>query len=115
MNLFDVRTILFEQLQKIREAGDKPEAEQAKALDQARGVNEICKTILDTAKIEHNFQRMSQASIPYSDFIPYRKEQAVDVYAKLAKETREAWKAANPEKRQQLTEHTNGQAIKADQ
>lgn len=100
-DIHNLRNALFEQLNELKSMSEKPKEEQLLILERAKGINDVSKTILDSVKIEHNFQRMMMVAVPYSDFIPFRRDQAVDVYAKLAREFNQRWKENNAERIQE--------------
>jgi hypothetical protein len=65
-NLDTLRTLLFDTLRSVKDGNMD--------LDRARGVNEIAKTLVDTAKVEVDFVRATDAN--HSEFISGERADA---------------------------------------
>jgi hypothetical protein len=92
-NLKAVRQALFNELAALNEVAI---AENQTKLDNvihhAHAVKGVCDSIIDTAKVEHNFMRMMERRLPFTDFMTDEVGQQVhnaNYYARLAAEKRE--------------------------
>lgn len=66
-NMTDVRNALFDELKQLR--GEKPNLERAKA------VREVCKVLVDTARVEVDYILAMGGDAAGSGFIPEAKDE----------------------------------------
>lgn len=78
-NLIKVREALFNQLDALNEPSLKEdEGKLKRAIAHAGAIKEVCDTIIDSAKLEHNYMKMRQKNIPLTDFMPISQEDELE-------------------------------------
>lgn len=91
-NLLTVRQALFNELTALNDPALKENRQLLNdVIRHAGSVKDVCDSIIDTAKVEHNFMRMMERRLPFTDFMTDQVGQQVhtsEYYAKLALEKR---------------------------
>jgi len=94
-----IREALFSELDKLNSEEVKASSEKLyQAIDHAEAVSKVCAVILESAKLEHNFMKMTERATPYTNFIPVddnNPEMTAEYYARLAASKRRAWVERN--------------------
>lgn len=110
-DIHKLREELFHQLDKLKESEGKTTEEQHLAIDKANAMTGVCKTILDSVKVEHAFMKMMERRAPLSQFIPLEYEGSIftiEHATRMAAIRRSEWKANNPDKIQELKQLKQG-------
>lgn len=87
-NLKTVRQALFNELTALNDPAIKSSQESLNnVINHAHAVKSVCDSIIDTAKVEHNFMRLTERRLPYTDFMSDEVGQQLhnaNYYARLA-------------------------------
>jgi hypothetical protein len=92
-NLKAVREALFAELKSLSDPVIKDNQQLLdNVVKHAGAVKGVCDSIIDTAKVEHNFMRLTERRLPYTDFMSDDVGQQVynaNYYAKIAVDKRD--------------------------
>lgn len=89
-NLKTVREALFKQLTALSQPDlQENQIKLNNVIDQANAVKNVCDSIIDSAKLEHNFMKQTERILPYTDFMGDEvgdRVHSIGYYARIAAE-----------------------------